>query len=151
MPTGDASAKDSVQRQIADLRKELEALRRQVPDEGYRHPKKDRAIFSHAAVPTLNAVSPPYVYFRPRGYLTRVVLASTSAGTTGTTVVVQRRSGNNYVALATVTLNANDEYTVEDDFMSEVEDLDRIFVVATQVGAGMTDLTVTVTFMESVE
>lgn len=150
MPTGDPKIMP-IPAQIAALRKEIADLRRQGPSEASRPPEKDSVVFSHPGRPMLAMPSPPYVYNRARGYLTRVVLAAREPGSGKTTVIIRKRSDEGWMVLAEVSLDSGDEYTVEDDFMSEVEDLDRITVDTTALGDGLLDLAVTVTFMESVE
>lgn len=137
--------------QFAALQKEIADLRRQVSPEGYRKPEEDQAIFSHPGAPMLNTHSPPWTYHRPRGYLTRVVVAVGDAGADDSMFLIQRRTNGNLQTLATLVLAAGDEYTVDDDLMAEVEDLDRIVVQSAVLGSGLLDVTITVSFMESVE
>lgn len=171
MPVGDPTMQN-MQQQIADLRKEIEDLRRQVSPEANRKPDIDTTVFSHPGAPLEGTISPPYIYHKPRGYLTRAVITAYLAGATETVVYVLRKSGatggpsnDEYERIATLTLDANDKVNVMDDLMPEVEDLDMIVLqigdapaetpdgdsVGGGVGVGMSDLTVTLTFAESVE
>lgn len=106
--------------------------------------------------------SPPYIYQRPSGYLTRVVAGMTYRSGQSLTILVARsgvddRDGEGDL-LATITLSQWDKFTVEDDLMEEVSDLDHIIVTAYPdptarhgESAPPGDLTVTLTFVEAVD
>lgn len=155
MPTmpPDAPTMKSMQEQINALKREVRALQRKAQEEPVQQPREDRIVYSHKSAPSVGTVSPPYRYRRSSGYLTSVEVSAGVPGTSETTVRVYRQAigSKKQKNLATVTLVEDDDYEIADDLMAGLDDLDRVFVVADKVGDAVEDLTITLTFMESVE
>lgn len=151
LPVGEPTIK-TMQEQIAALRREIRSLQRISQEEVSTLPQEDRVIYSHPGEPEQGKSSPPYRYQRSSGYLTSVSISADTPGEETVVRVFTKAIGKtSQKDLATVTLDKDDDYTISDDLMGEVEDLDRVFVVMDQVGAGIADVTVTLVFMESVE
>lgn len=151
MPAGEPTM-ESLQQQIAALRRDLRTLQRKLQDEPVQPPKEDRIVYSHGSAPEEGKAGPPYRYRRPSGYLTSVEVSVGTPGSTQTTLRVFKKplGSNTAKDLATVVLAKDDDYEMADDLMSPVEELDRVFVIADEVGTGMEDVTITLVFLESV-
>jgi hypothetical protein len=151
LPAADPTVR-SIPEQIADLRRELADLRRRVVLEPKIDPQIDSIHYSHPSGPAEGTPSPPYTYRRASGYLTSVQISAGDPGNAPTTFRVYKKEPGKSatIDLATVEMAEDDSYEMVDDLMEEVEEMDRVFVVCDELGSGLSDVTIVLTFTESV-
>lgn len=149
MPGGDPQVPD-LMKIIKSLQKDIRALQRTHESEGPRNLGEDRAVFSHPGSPVVMSVSPAFIYRRPSGYLTSVIVTARIPGSTDSTVVVSRWDNKNDTDhdLVSITLEVGDKYTIVDDLMLDFDDLDQAMVSVIELGEGAADFTVVLEFIE---
>ena len=131
----------SVRRELDALWREVKFLRRKADKDAVRLRERE-IVFTFAGAPAAGR-TPPYHVRDTTGTIVRADIAVQDAGTSQTSIAIYV-SGTSE---ATITLDANDGYEVWDGLAIDIEAYDKVWVDLTSVGAGVQDITVSLTYL----
>ena len=131
----------SVRRELDALWREVKFLRRKADKDAVKIRERE-IVFAFGGTPTAG-VTPPYHVRDTTGSIVRADIAVQTAGSGQTSIDIVV----NGTAEATITLDGGDDYEVWDDLAVDIEAYDRVWVELTSIGSGVTDITVSLTYV----